>query len=232
MGAVLMSMLVSTTISIRVDWNTNKGPILPPTPTPPPPPPRRPYAEPAPVWEDQSNDIPNPNPYVYVNRGGLINLQPHFHSSVYFIRYVPPPPSRPKYNQNPTNGYTKDWYNDQANEISNDYDKYGQKYPTKQSNDGGFFVDVPPKFFKTASPAKQQYYQQQYLQDILNTNFYSQSNGKYNIIAFKNTYHNVPYYVVSSNVAVTPWPWQSRTFSWIIDRRRILCSLFLINIHK
>lgn len=62
-----MSMLVSTTISIRVDWNTNKGPIMPPTPTPPPPPPQRPYAEPAPVWEDQSNDIPNPNPYKYVH---------------------------------------------------------------------------------------------------------------------------------------------------------------------
>lgn len=61
-----MSMLVSTTISIRVDWNTNKGAIMPPTPTPPPPPPQRPYAEPAPVWEDQSNDIPNPNPYEYV----------------------------------------------------------------------------------------------------------------------------------------------------------------------
>lgn len=206
-----MSMLVSTTISIRVDWNTNKGPILPPTPTPPPPPPRRPYAEPAPVWEDQSNDIPNPNPYVYVDPDGHIHLLPHLYSSIY-SRYVPPPPSRPKYNQNPTNGFTKDWFNYQSNEISNDYDKY-QKYPTKQSNADGFFVDVPPKFFKTASPAKQQYYQQQYLQDILNTNFYSQSNGKYNIIAFKNTYHNVPYYVVSSIVAAAPWPWQSRTFS-------------------
>lgn len=62
-----MSMLVSTTVSIRVDWNTNNGPIMPPTPTPPPPPPQRPYAEPAQVWEDQSNDIPNPNPYKYVN---------------------------------------------------------------------------------------------------------------------------------------------------------------------
>lgn len=60
---VLVSMLVSTTLCIRVDFNTNTGPIRPPTPSPPPLPPRQPYVEPAPVWEDQSNDIPNPNPY-------------------------------------------------------------------------------------------------------------------------------------------------------------------------
>lgn len=65
--------------TIRVDWNTNKGPIIPPTPrtTQRPQPP---FREPAPVWEDQSNDIPNPNPYVYVL----------------------PPPSRPRL---PTNNY-------------------------------------------------------------------------------------------------------------------------------
>jgi len=48
--------------AIRVDWNTNTGPIVPPTSTVPPVP-KPPYAEPAPVWEDQSDDIPNPNPY-------------------------------------------------------------------------------------------------------------------------------------------------------------------------
>lgn len=58
-----MSILITMAAPIRVDWNTNKGPIRPPTSTEPPPAPRRPYAEPAPVWEDQSNDIPNPNPY-------------------------------------------------------------------------------------------------------------------------------------------------------------------------
>ena len=61
---IWMSLLISMSAAIRVDWNTNKGPIIPPTPTPPPPPPAQPYREPAPVWEDQSNDIPNPNPYV------------------------------------------------------------------------------------------------------------------------------------------------------------------------
>jgi hypothetical protein len=59
-----------------VDFGTRGGPIIPPTPTPPPPEPKQPYREPAPVWEDQSNDIPNPVTY----------------------RYELPPPSRPRNN--------------------------------------------------------------------------------------------------------------------------------------
>lgn len=59
----LMSML-TLALAIRVDYNTNPGPCCrPPTTTLPPPPQQ--YREPAPVWEDQSNDIPNPNPYRY-----------------------------------------------------------------------------------------------------------------------------------------------------------------------
>ncbi|XP_073840060.1 GV1 [Musca autumnalis] len=83
---LLVTCLASLSTAIRVDWNTNTGPIIPPTPrtTVRPIPP---FREPAPVWEDLSNDIPNPNPYVYVL----------------------PPPSRPKqtlntnvnYNTNP-----------------------------------------------------------------------------------------------------------------------------------
>ncbi|XP_037945244.1 homeobox protein 4 [Teleopsis dalmanni] len=74
---LLVSCLITISTAIRVDWNTNKGPIIPPTvkPTVQPQPP---YREPAPVWEDQSGDIPNPNPYVYVL----------------------PPPSRPRPNNN------------------------------------------------------------------------------------------------------------------------------------
>ncbi|XP_055611731.1 putative mediator of RNA polymerase II transcription subunit 15 [Uranotaenia lowii] len=63
------------THAIRVYWNTNEGPIVPPTSTPAPVP-KPPFRDPAPVWEDQSDDIPNPNPYMYIL----------------------PPPSRPKYN--------------------------------------------------------------------------------------------------------------------------------------
>uniref|UniRef100_A0A1B0CDU9 Putative serine/threonine-protein kinase pakg n=1 Tax=Lutzomyia longipalpis TaxID=7200 RepID=A0A1B0CDU9_LUTLO len=68
---------IGSTWGIRVDWNTNTGPIVPPTTTKRPVP-QYPYRNPAPVWEDQSNDVPNPNPYVYVL----------------------PPPSRPRYNNN------------------------------------------------------------------------------------------------------------------------------------
>lgn len=71
----LLLLAAHSVSSIRVDWNTNTGPIVPPTSTPAPVP-QPPFREPAPVWEDQSDDIPNPNPY----------------------RYILPPPSRPKYN--------------------------------------------------------------------------------------------------------------------------------------
>ncbi|XP_052895619.1 tyrosine-protein phosphatase non-receptor type 23 [Anopheles moucheti] len=74
--AALVLLVVAASVSaIRVDWNTNTGPIVPPTSTPAPVP-QPPFRDPAPVWEDQSDDIPNPNPY----------------------RYILPPPSRPKYN--------------------------------------------------------------------------------------------------------------------------------------
>ncbi|XP_036336200.1 uncharacterized protein LOC118746458 [Rhagoletis pomonella] len=61
----LVICFISLTSAIRVYFNTNKGPILPsiPTTTVRPLPP---FREPAPVWEDQSNDIPNPNPYTYI----------------------------------------------------------------------------------------------------------------------------------------------------------------------
>ncbi|XP_058457447.1 uncharacterized protein LOC131434598 isoform X2 [Malaya genurostris] len=74
----LFGLITYTTIgtdAIRVYWNTNTGPIVPPTSTPAPVP-KPPFRDPAPVWEDQSDDVPNPNPYVYIL----------------------PPPSRPKYN--------------------------------------------------------------------------------------------------------------------------------------
>lgn len=67
--------VVAPSSAIRVYWNTNTGPIVPPTSTPAPIP-QPPFREPAPVWEDQRDDVPNPNPYVYIL----------------------PPPSRPKYN--------------------------------------------------------------------------------------------------------------------------------------
>ncbi|CAG9784932.1 unnamed protein product [Diatraea saccharalis] len=46
--------------SIMVKFGTNDGPIVPPTPEPVLPPPQ-PYRVPAPVWEERSNDSPDPN---------------------------------------------------------------------------------------------------------------------------------------------------------------------------
>nr|XP_029735739.1 uncharacterized protein LOC109399490 [Aedes albopictus] len=75
---LLIAYSATQTGAIRVYWNTNTGPIVPPTTTPVPVP-QPPFRDPAPVWEDQSDDVPNPNPYVYIL----------------------PPPSRPKYNDVP-----------------------------------------------------------------------------------------------------------------------------------
>ncbi|XP_016972723.1 transcription elongation regulator 1 isoform X2 [Drosophila rhopaloa] len=86
--------------AIRVDWGTNTGPIAPPPPRTTPQPPRKPYRDPAPVWEDQSDDIPNPNPYVYVL----------------------PPPSRPRTWAIPAGPYAPPNYNNQPPAGNN----YGQ----------------------------------------------------------------------------------------------------------
>lgn len=63
--SLVLISLVSVCHGIRVYWNTNEGPIVPPTTTLPPVP-KPPFHDPAPVWEIQSNDIENPNPFVYV----------------------------------------------------------------------------------------------------------------------------------------------------------------------
>ncbi|EAT48850.1 AAEL000133-PA [Aedes aegypti] len=60
---LLIAYSATQTGAIRVYWNTNTGPIVPPTTTPVPVP-QPPFRDPAPVWEDQSDDVPNPNPYV------------------------------------------------------------------------------------------------------------------------------------------------------------------------
>ncbi|KAL7050630.1 hypothetical protein ACKWTF_004157 [Chironomus riparius] len=62
---VIFTLLYSLVSTIKVDFGTRGGPIIPPPPSTPSPPPSQPYRDPAPVWEDQSNDIPNPRPYVY-----------------------------------------------------------------------------------------------------------------------------------------------------------------------
>lgn len=59
---IVLTTLVSNSISIKVDFGTKGGPIVPPTSTVAPIP-QPPFRNPAPVWEDQSNDIEPPNTY-------------------------------------------------------------------------------------------------------------------------------------------------------------------------
>lgn len=114
--------------------------------------------------------------------GNLLGFIFNYLKLNWFYRYVPPPPSRPRYNNN---------YDIESNHITNDNDV---KSSNKNNQQKGFFVDVPPKFYK--SSAKQQYYQQQYLNDLFSKNYYNKAN-KFSIIAFKDKYRGLPYYVVS-----------------------------------
>ncbi|KAJ8731859.1 hypothetical protein PYW08_014589 [Mythimna loreyi] len=52
-------LYASSAHAIMVKYGTKGGPIIPPTPEPVPPP--QPYRSPAPVWEERSNDTPDPN---------------------------------------------------------------------------------------------------------------------------------------------------------------------------
>lgn len=107
--AVIFTYLLScTTLAIRVDWNTNHGPIIPPTSTLPPVP-KPPFREPAAVWEDQSNDVPNPNQYVY----------------------VPPPPSRPRLN-NPDDTNQQQAQQQQPVQQQGQYQPQPQQYQSQQ----------------------------------------------------------------------------------------------------
>lgn len=104
---------------------------------------------------------------------------------------MPPPPSRPRYNTNGINDIFGQQNDIETNNIPNDKE-FNNGY--KDNNAKGFFVDVPPKFYK--SSAKQLYYQQQYLNDVFSKNYYSKAN-KFSVIAFKDKYRGLPYYVVS-----------------------------------
>lgn len=106
---VITITYLSSTVAIRVDWNTNTGPIIPPTSTLPPVP-KPPFREPAPVWEDQSNDVPNPNTYTY----------------------VPPPPSRPKLN-NPDDDRQKQLQREQ-HQQQNQHRDQSHQHPISTSS--------------------------------------------------------------------------------------------------
>ncbi|XP_023166547.2 uncharacterized protein LOC111596514 isoform X2 [Drosophila hydei] len=107
---LLVICLAACSQAIRVDWGTNTGPILPPPPRTTPAPPSRPYREPAPVWEDLSDDLPNPQPYVYVL----------------------PPPSRPRTWVIPAGPYAPPNYNNQPPKYN-----YGQLVDTYSNGGAG-----------------------------------------------------------------------------------------------
>ncbi|EDV96746.1 uncharacterized protein LOC6558715 [Drosophila grimshawi] len=105
--------------AIRVDWGTNTGPIAPPPPRTTPTPPRQPYREPAPVWEDQSDDVPNPKPFVYVL----------------------PPPSRPRTWIIPAGPYAPPNYNNLP--PKRNFGQLSPTYNTAGAGAGTGTVSVP-----------------------------------------------------------------------------------------
>lgn len=56
---ICLMVYVSSAHAIMVKFGTKDGPIEPPTPEPLPSP--QPYRDPAPVWEQRTNDTPDPN---------------------------------------------------------------------------------------------------------------------------------------------------------------------------
>ncbi|KAM3962302.1 GV1 isoform 2-T2 [Aphomia sociella] len=74
--------------AIMVKYGTSGGPIVPPTPEPELPP-QQPYRVPAPVWEERSNDSPDPNAQW---RPQFFIPQPRYTNVVYNNQPVTPVP--------------------------------------------------------------------------------------------------------------------------------------------
>lgn len=80
---------VSCVHAIKVTFGTKNGPIEPPTPEPLLPP--QPYRVPAPVWEERSDDSPDPNAHW---RPQLFKPQPRYTQ----IIFAAPTPTQPPQN--------------------------------------------------------------------------------------------------------------------------------------
>lgn len=159
---LLVSCLTLST-AIRVDFGTKGGPIVPAAPTTRKPVPQ-PYRNPAPVWEDQSNDIPNPNKY----------------------QYVLPPPSRPKPATNnyktsrPVTGHQKPREFVFGKVISPDY--INSFFPHSSSVSGFSTQFIPNYGFKYHAivPANQKTYYTKHSDFFFNNDKFDKYNGKYN----------------------------------------------------
>lgn len=105
----------------------------------------------------------------------------------YFLQihsYVQPPPSRFQHNQDIL-----------TNSIPNDDDLHGSERYIAESVDrlkgnhkNGFYIDLP---------TMADYKRQKKWNSLIKTNYKLIKSKKYNVIAFKHKYHNVPYYIVS-----------------------------------
>lgn len=179
----LIFLVACLTIStaIRVDFGTKGGPIVPAAPTTRQPVPQ-PYRNPAPVWEDQSNDIPNPNKY----------------------QYVLPPPSRPKpatnnYKQSskPIIGQQKPREFVFGKIISPDYiNSFFPQSSTVSAFSPQFIPNYGFKYHAIVPESEKTYYTKH--SDYFYNNKYDKYNGKYNGKAKKyKPYEKVKY---NSNV--------------------------------
>lgn len=81
-----LMVYVSSVHGIMVKFGTKGGPIEPPVPEPSLPPPQ-PYRAPAPVWEERSNDAPDPNAQW---RPQPFKSQPRYTHIVYNVPTAPP----------------------------------------------------------------------------------------------------------------------------------------------
>lgn len=125
---LIVTLLSSFVSSIKVDFGTRGLPIEPAVPTTTLPP-RLPYREPAPVWEDQSNDIADPRPYTY-------ELPPPSRSRENTVNIFDPNYKTPHYT--PTN-------NPQITPVNNFNNQFGYSLvPIYIPNEGyRYFVVVP-----------------------------------------------------------------------------------------
>lgn len=116
--------------------------------------------------------------------------------SFFFIcncfRYVPPPPSRPRYREN--TGFDAPNPNDVVHDPYNSIDPISNEIATNEvadfdanNNKLSYYAPYVPKYFKISG---------KYANDVYKAKYYSKFQ-KYNVIAYKDKYQNVPYFVVS-----------------------------------
>ncbi|KAG5676355.1 hypothetical protein PVAND_006197 [Polypedilum vanderplanki] len=166
---VILTIIYPIVSSIKVDFGTRGGPIIPPPPTTPSPPLVQPYRQPAPVWEDHSNDIPNPRPFIY-------QLPTPSRSRENTVNIFDPNYKQPVYTPNNNNPHVTH----QQQPVNNFQSQFGYSLvPVYIPNEGyKYFVVVPANKWK--------YLNTNHIDDDFNAlesqkyDKYDKYNGKYN----------------------------------------------------